>query len=61
MAGSKRVSTANRMRAESGTYIFVTAPLGYRIEDDNLIPVREVCGSPYRSKTWTRKRYIGAV
>ncbi len=41
MAGSKRVSTANRMRAESGTYIFVTAPFGYRIEDNNLIPVPE--------------------
>lgn len=41
LAGSKRVSMANRMRAECGNYVFVTAPFGYRIEDNNLIPVPE--------------------
>ena len=30
MAGSKRVQTANRMRAENGHYIFASAPFGYR-------------------------------
>lgn len=41
MSGSKRVQTANRMRAENGEYVFMAAPFGYRIENNVLIPVSE--------------------
>lgn len=41
MSGSKRVQTANRMRAENGNYIFMSAPFGYRIENNVLIPIPE--------------------
>lgn len=41
MSGSKRVQTANRMRAENGNYIFMAAPFGYRIEENELIPIPE--------------------
>lgn len=41
MAGSKRVQTANRMRAENGHYIFASAPFGYRVEGNTLIPIPE--------------------
>lgn len=41
MSGSKRVQTANRMRAENGDYVFMAAPFGYRIEDNVLIPIPE--------------------
>lgn len=41
MAGSKRVTTANRMRAESGRYTFTAPPFGYRMENNTLIPVPE--------------------
>lgn len=41
MAGSKRVKTANRMRAEGGHYTFTSQPFGYRMENNTLIPVPE--------------------
>lgn len=40
-SGSKRVQTANRMRAENGNYVFTTAPFGYKLEGDTLIPIPE--------------------
>jgi len=41
VSGSKRVQTANRMRAENGEYVFMAAPYGYRIENNVLVPVPE--------------------
>lgn len=41
VSGSKRVQTANRMRAENGNYVFMSAPFGYRIEENKLIPIPE--------------------
>ena len=41
MSGSKRVQTANRMRVENGNYVFMAAPFGYRIENNELIPIPE--------------------
>ena len=41
VSGSKRVQTANRMRVENGNYIFMAAPFGYRIENNELIPIPE--------------------
>ncbi len=41
MAGSKRVSTAIRMKMESGEFKISTAPYGYRIENNTLIPIPE--------------------
>ena len=40
-SNSKRVQTANRMRAENGEYVFVSAPFGYRIENNELVPIPE--------------------
>lgn len=41
VSGSKRMQTANRMRAESGDYIFKATPFGFRREDNQLIPIPE--------------------
>ena len=41
MSASKRVKTANRMRAEGGHYTFTSQPFGYRMENNTLIPVPE--------------------
>ncbi len=41
VSGSKRVQTANRMRAENGHYTFMGTPFGFRREDNNLIPIPE--------------------
>ena len=39
LAGSKRVSTACRMRMESGTFVTTSAPFGYRLEERRLVAV----------------------
>jgi DNA invertase Pin-like site-specific DNA recombinase len=39
LAGSKRVSTAIRMKMESGEFITCNAPFGYRLENGMLYPV----------------------
>ena len=41
MAGSKRVSTAVRMRMERGEFKTTTAPYGYDLIDGNLVPNEE--------------------
>lgn len=41
LGGSKRVSTAVRMRMESGEFITCTAPFGYRLENGMLYPIPE--------------------
>lgn len=41
LAGSKRVSTAIRMKMESGEFCTYTAPFGYRLENNKLIPIPE--------------------
>ncbi len=41
MTNSKRVRTANRMRAEGGHYTFTTPPFGYKMENSTLIPIPE--------------------
>lgn len=41
LAGSKRVSTAYRMKMENGEFITYTAPFGYKIEDGVLVPIEE--------------------
>ena len=41
LAGSKRVSTAIRMKMESGEFKISTAPYGYKIENNTLIPIPE--------------------
>lgn len=41
MSNSKRVRTANRMRAESGRYTFTTPPFGYKKENNTLVPIPE--------------------
>lgn len=40
LAGSKRVSTAIRMKMESGEFKISTAPYGYKIENNTLIPMQ---------------------
>lgn len=37
LSGSKRVSTAIRMRMETGKFVTTTAPYGYRLEDKKLV------------------------
>lgn len=37
LSGSKRVSTACRMRMENGTFVTTSAPFGYRLVDKKLI------------------------
>lgn len=37
LSGSKRVSTAIRMRMETGKFVTTTAPFGYRLEDKKLV------------------------
>jgi hypothetical protein len=39
LAGSRRVSTAIRMKMESGEFITCNAPFGYRLENEMLYPV----------------------
>ncbi len=39
LAGSKRVSTAIRMKMESGEFITCNAPFGYRLENGMLYPI----------------------
>lgn len=41
LAGSKRVSTAFRMKMETGNFITCTAPFGYRLENNMLILIPE--------------------
>lgn len=41
LAGSKRVTTACRMRMEQGTFITTSAPFGYKLSDKQLIVVPE--------------------
>lgn len=41
LSGSKRVQTANRMRAENGDYVFMAAPFGYQMVNNSLIPIPE--------------------
>jgi len=41
LSGSKRVSTACRMRMENGTFVTTTAPFGYRLENKRLVVVPE--------------------
>ena len=41
LAGSKRVSTACRMRMENGTFVTTSAPFGYRLTDKKLVVVPE--------------------
>lgn len=37
LSGSKRVSTACRMRMESGTFVTTCAPFGYKLKDKQLV------------------------
>lgn len=37
LSGSKRVSTAIRMKMETGKFVTTTAPFGYRLEDKRLV------------------------
>ena len=41
LSGSRRVSTACRMRMESGTFVTTTAPFGYKLADKKLVVVPE--------------------
>lgn len=41
LSNSKRVRRSNQMRMETGTFTFLNAPFGFRIEDDTLIPIPE--------------------
>ena len=41
LAGSKRVSTAIRMKMETGEFYNYTAPFGYKAENKSLIPIPE--------------------
>ncbi len=41
LAGSKRVSTACRMRMENGTFVTTCAPFGYKLTDKKLVVVPE--------------------
>lgn len=41
LSGSKRVSTAIRMKMETGTFCTYHAPFGYKLENGTLIPVDE--------------------
>lgn len=41
LAGSKRMSTAYRMKMENGEFCTYTAPFGYKLENGVLIPVEE--------------------
>ena len=40
-SASKRVKRSNQMRMETGEFGFVTAPFGYRLQDNTLVPVEE--------------------
>ena len=42
LAGSKRVTTATRMRMQSGEFNTFPAPYGYKIENNKLVPVLEL-------------------
>ncbi len=41
LSGSKRVSTAIRMKMENGEYFNYTVPLGYKAENRKLVPIPE--------------------
>ena len=41
LSGSKRVSTAIRMKMENGEFYNYTAPFGYKVENKTLIPIPE--------------------
>lgn len=41
LSGSKRVSTAIRMKMETGTFCTYHAPFGYKLENGTLIPIDE--------------------
>ena len=41
LSGSKRVSTAIRMKMESGEYFNYTVPFGYKAENRKLVPIPE--------------------
>jgi len=41
LSGSKRVSTAYRMKMETGTFCTYHAPFGYKLENNILVPVEE--------------------
>ena len=41
LSGSRRVSTACRMRMESGTFVTTSAPFGYKLADKKLVVVPE--------------------
>lgn len=42
LAGSKRVSTAVRMKMANGEFSITTAPYGYMVENNNFVPVPEL-------------------
>ena len=42
LAGSKRVTTAIRMKMQNGEFTTYTAPYGYKIEDNKLVPILEL-------------------
>ena len=42
MASSKRVTTAVRMKMQNGEFSITTAPYGYMVENNNLVPVPEL-------------------
>lgn len=41
ISNSRHVHTANLMRAENGEFTFTAAPFGYRMENNELIPIPE--------------------
>lgn len=57
LAGSKRVSTAIRMKMESGEYITCNAPFGYRLENGMLYPVPEEIPVVRKIFEWYLKGY----
>lgn len=57
MSGSRRIQTANRMRAESGDYVFMAAPFGYKIEENILVPIPEQAAIVVR----IFKEYLGGL
>ncbi len=57
MSGSRRIQTANRMRAESGDYVFMAAPFGYKIEENILVLIPEQAAIVVR----IFKEYLGGL